>query len=533
MSARKVTRRPERAAFSSELLSSLKWNSQASPALRAAAKSQNVDEFCRAWLANLSTTFVSRKQPPQGMTAWALPKVEANGALGTLLQKVFPAATGRPARSVMKTARPVEKHLLPLIGYLTERSESWTPAETIVAGELLLIAGRQLASAEVWSLWSRLLQETREPGTNRQHEQPEELLLREGEVPFLAGGLLEPWQDAKAIREQGRRILVRELMSRTDRDGTPHAELLPRLPFWLASLVRATIWADRLQISLWNPEERQRLSLVLERAVPLYRPGGKLAFSNGETTLVLPLLAAADQALELTGPAQVLLRTLQEGNRAPAKKRRTTSEVQIMPSVQSDWARMALLRSDWSPQADSVAISHHRPLPLLDLAALGQPVLHGPWGLEVQIGDAGIELAPEWSCSCWMSDPDADYLELQMQGPGGLRVERRVLLSRQDHFLLLADCVGARGIKPADARNDGAADSSPSPLALGDRSDGGRGGPDAGNPAESWEADSSRLSPRGPRRSGPEHAASFFLQRPRTGVATDGARRRTVCAADL
>ena len=41
--------------------------------------------------------------------------------------------------------------------------------------------------------------------------------------------------------------------------------------------------------------------------------------------------------------------------------------VVTMPSNQSDWARFALLRSDWSVQADSVAVAHHRQFPQLDM----------------------------------------------------------------------------------------------------------------------------------------------------------------------
>jgi hypothetical protein len=112
-----------------------------------------------------------------------------------------------------------------------------------------------------------------------------------------------------------------------------------------------------------------------------------------------------------------------------------------MPSNQSDFARFALLRSDWSVQADSVALAHHRRYPQLDVSASGRPLIHGDWTIKLNIGGADVELAEEWTCVCWQSDPDADYIELQMAGPGKLRVERIVMLSRNQRFLLLADSV--------------------------------------------------------------------------------------------
>jgi hypothetical protein len=277
-------------------------------------------------------------------------------------------------------------------------------------------------------------------------ETPDELLMRTGELPLLAGYLLEPWREAKKLRQQGRRQLVKELIDRTDNDGTPHAELLPRLPLWLAPLIRATLWAERFAGILWSDEERRRLSLLLERSIPLCRPNGRLAMSNGHSMSALALFDVAVKTLSLSGPAEKLLRTLKTQPSSATIKKPRSSSVELMPSSQSDWARFAMLRSNWHAHADSLAISHHQPIPQLDVAALGKPVIHGPWGWELQLADAGIEPADEWGCSCWFSDPDADYLELQMKGPGSLRVERQVLLSRKEHFLLLADCV--RGARP-------------------------------------------------------------------------------------
>jgi hypothetical protein len=360
----------------------------------------------------------------------------------------------RAGRSAIKAGRSADKYFSPLIAELLHKPQPWSSAEIVVAGELLIACGRQLEPAQVFALWNRMAVECLPAKPSLTADTPDDFLLRSGEIPFLAGGLLAPLRDAKKLRELGRRTLGHELLSRTDRDGTPHAELLPRLPLWLAPLIRATLWAERLRTPLWSEEEHQRLSLVLERAIPLCRPNGRLAFSNGLAFPALPLFDAAAKALSLTGPAEALLRTLREGNASRVLKKRPASGVMMMPSVQSDWSRFAMLRSDWSSHADCLAISHHQSLPLLDVAALGQPVLHGSWGLDLQIGDVGIELAPEWACSCWLSDPDADYLELQMQGPGGLRVERQMLLSRQDHFLLLADCIrGARAVEKSASRN--------------------------------------------------------------------------------
>ena len=52
--------------------------------------------------------------------------------------------------------------------------------------------------------------------------------------------------------------------------------------------------------------------------------------------------------------------------------------------------------------------------------------------------------------SCWYTDKDVDYLELEARLDGGWVIQRQALLSRSDHFLFLADAV----IGPRRARVD-------------------------------------------------------------------------------
>lgn len=428
-------------------LSSAKWSAGASSALREAARCNDPAAFSKAW-RELHAGPAAKL--PNGLCLWSLVEGHTDDPIVRLTYKVFsnlapPKSRGR--RAAIKSSHPLSVDRSQLVSLLVQKLEPWSPTETITAGELLVNDGKSLEPAQIWSLWSRLAAESQRKATSELKETPDQLVLRSGEAPFLTGLLLEPWREAKPLREQGRRQLVDELIAQTDSDGTPHAELLPRLPLWLAPLVRATLWAERFGVPLWSDDDRRRLSLVLERSIPLCRPNGRLAMGNGYALPAIPLFDAAAKALSLTGPAEKLLRTLKHPPEKGPLRKQTSRGIEIMPSSQSDWARFAMLRSNWHSHADSLAISHHQPQPLLDVAALGTPVLHGPWAWELQIADAGIEPADEWSCSCWFSDPDADYLELQMKGPGALRVERQVLLSRKDHFLLLADCVrGAQSV---------------------------------------------------------------------------------------
>lgn len=438
-----------------QFLDQLRWNPTATATLRQAAKRQHADGFVSAW--RQATLRRAESKLPRGLCLWSWIDTPSDQVVLRLCESIFHAprtSSGSAPRPAIKTGRHLSIQIAELAELLAERSAAWSPVELITAGELLLSFGKELEPAAVLSLWRRLATETNRLTAADLQETPDQLLLRAGEAPFLAGCLLEPWNEAKRLRQLGRRALVRELIARTDSDGTPHAELVSRMPLWLAPLIRATLWADRFGVPLWSAAERNRLSLVLERAIPLCRPNGRLAMSNGLSIPALPLFDVAAKALSLTGPAQKLLRTLRTAGASAKKKSR--AGVESMPSSQSDWARFAMLRSDWSPHADSLAISHHQSFPQLDVAVFGQPLLHGPWGLELQVGETAIEPAAEWSCTCWCSDPDADYLELQMAGPGPFRIERQVLLSRKEHFLLLSDSVrGAQSLLKQQSATSG------------------------------------------------------------------------------
>jgi hypothetical protein len=120
------------------------------------------------------------------------------------------------------------------------------------------------------------------------------------------------------------------------------------------------------------------------------------------------------------------------------------------PVGQSDWARLAYLRSDWTPTADTIVVAHHQTRPTIDLSALGVPLLKGSWEMEVRVDNERVAFPPEWSCSCWYSDSDCDYLELSAKLAPPLHVERQILLARQARFAILADAVSGAGSSSID-----------------------------------------------------------------------------------
>jgi hypothetical protein len=83
-----------------------------------------------------------------------------------------------------------------------------------------------------------------------------------------------------------------------------------------------------------------------------------------------------------------------------------------------------------------------------ELICRGRLLWSGPWELEVRCDGLPAQPCSDWKEVCRVCDDDVDYLELEIHLTGRLRVQRQMLLARQDRFLLLADAV--LGTAPAE-----------------------------------------------------------------------------------
>lgn len=442
-----------------EWLRSLVWERSAPEALVEAARRGQVLRFSRAWKQRVRERLTEEHFLLRGLlSAWSA----APPAPELLLRRIracqrVSRRSPPPSRAVIKAPTSWTVRVQPLLKTLLSPSSGCleTPLGLLAALELLTAGNRRLPQRLWWPLWLGTLQAAlrrfaTEPGhrvavESASAEQfPDQTLLEHGELPFLVGVVFGDLAGGTALMQRGRRTLKRELLAQTDTDGTPHSDLLPRLPLWLAGLVRSTVWSRCWQVPLWNDEETQRWNDLTERAVALCRGDGRFALTNGLPVEPLPMLQHAAELLGWSprNPSLAALRFLarQSQKDKPVSPRGATV-LHVMPSNQSDWARVAVLRSDWGPAAESVALTHHEPLPQVELTAGGTVILQGAWGLSLQLDGQPVELADEWSCVAWVSDPDGDYAELQMLGPRGMRVERLVYLSRKDRLMLLADVV--------------------------------------------------------------------------------------------
>jgi hypothetical protein len=218
---------------------------------------------------------------------------------------------------------------------------------------------------------------------------------------------------------------------------------------------------DRISdAELAQPEAIPFNGELLLRDLHWTRPGGTVCFSTGETR------AAADErrrrweaAAEDFGDAEfaATYRAVVERKGKPA----TSFKGLPRPAAafHSETLRAAVLRTDWSPSAVQLAVDWSQPEIRCEISIGRDVVLSGPMTSRVVVGGRvlGVTSSQEggpWREVCWLSDDEADFLELETSLGDGIRLQRQFTLLRRDGLLLAADALlGAQGFL-GNARSD-------------------------------------------------------------------------------
>lgn len=98
------------------------------------------------------------------------------------------------------------------------------------------------------------------------------------------------------------------------------------------------------------------------------------------------------------------------------------------------------LRRSTEPDAESVQLSTSDGC-RLRVARGEQILIDGDWIAAITVGGKKMQPTAPWEDVCFHSDKDVDYQELELPLTGGRRLQRQIVLARDDRFLFLQDCV--------------------------------------------------------------------------------------------
>lgn len=233
----------------------------------------------------------------------------------------------------------------------------------------------------------------------------------------------------------------------------------------LASVLRCRTLANSFGLRKLYPPQQKALAGLLRHAARWSRPDGTqllAAPSNAPRSKAIWEALVAQTKRPKSMLAAMALSGIGEGKRSAFRKK--AKEVTLPAFTHySAGASGACMQTHWLQKGSRIAVDFSDTNICLEaLGSKGSSVLVGEWTAAVERdGQAQLQL-DEWQEVCWFSDDDADYLELQAQFGSSAKVQRQIMLFREEKMLLLADALlcdeaGGWSIRaeiplPADAR---------------------------------------------------------------------------------
>ena len=413
-----------------------RWHADAPEKVASASDWSDGAEGWIAWRNHLK----SRRRPKRPARAlpsstdpllWCLPR----GADFAVAAELVNELSARKKRS----KDPSAAHPLALwLEASVDRSSSAALAiEALACCHALPSAAQVVSAGQWWAALERLTTLASSVGELTLDDDPLCHQLLAGELALKLAWLFPEIVDCRGLAAPGRSALEDGLAVVLDGDGLPHHKCLPLLRPLLACWTRARSLSSQLQHGCWDEEADAQYCNLLTHSIRLTRKDGSQSLCDEAAGAWEPELFAA--ALRFAGgKARRAADLVLPGRSRPAGAGEHSLPA---PAMHSEWSGVGVLRRQWRAGSEMLTVAYGEGQLWTELQLGGDIVWSGD--LAPSIGVDGRPALPTgpWEQVCWVSDEDVDYLELERSLEGGLRVQRQMLLARQDRFLLLADAL--------------------------------------------------------------------------------------------
>ncbi len=353
---------------------------------------------------------------------WALPDELVGGPTARLLARMH---QGLKASELQAAARQ----------WLLEEDLASDPVEAGLECLSWAIALAQFADrldeSTWWSILNHLVataQQARGPGDPLADQ------LLHAELPLTLAYLFGEVAACRDLAAPALAAINETLEAILDGEGLTHRDHLARARSLLACWTRCRALGTAFPEARWGVEASQQFGYLIQQALRLTRPDGRPMFAaSGAAAWNEDLLKTALRLADDRVTKQVH-RLATQGSAANGKDQPTAA-------IDGQWAGINLLRSNWQNASPRLAVRYESPQVDLELWLGKRCVLAGPWQADLTLDGKAVEPRGVWEQSCWESDSDVDYLELELRFNKGLTIQRHILLARQEQFLLLADAV--------------------------------------------------------------------------------------------
>ena len=262
--------------------------------------------------------------------------------------------------------------------------------------------------------------------------------LLAGELPLTLAYVFPEITHCHALAKPASAALARGIDELLDGEGVPHCRNLVLLRPLLACWTRCRTMGRQIKKKLLPRLARVQYDWVPRQALRLTRPDGTQTLCEEGKPWQRPLLEAA---LSLVNDSEdwAAADNVCGGRKLKPSARRAASEP--LPAMHSEWGESAVLLTDWSRRSPRLTVTFADRACLCELSNLGQVVWSGPWDPSVCIDGQTMSLQSDWEEVCWISDADADCLEIEADLGDGWQLQRQICLAREDRLLFMADVV--------------------------------------------------------------------------------------------
>jgi hypothetical protein len=322
--------------------------------------------------------------------------------------------------------------------------------ELLAAAYSLPELARHLTAETWWQLVARLRDLSVEAQELRVQwpAEPRDVVLQQlvaAELPLALSYQFPEIDALRALKRTARATFSEALVQLTDGEGMPHARLLPVLGPLFACWTRARWLGKHLPgppRRPWSRKAEQQYRWLVRQAVRLADCSGRFLLTPANEPASAWDSDLFAMALDLGGDkrdcaaAKAALGKCAIPKGANAKTSRTPK-----PSVDSEWAGICVLADGWSQSSTRLAVAYADQPIQIELATRGQRLLAGTWDFQTTCDGQPVRIASEWENLFWSSEKSYDMLELGVRLSEGLRLERQLLLARDDEVLFMADVV--------------------------------------------------------------------------------------------
>ncbi|MBN2218011.1 MAG: hypothetical protein JW719_11610 [Pirellulales bacterium] len=418
------------------------WHHSAPGRVRRAAKAKDAESLWSAW----SSYLVKRKKPERldrlfaakrSPLLWAPTEGAFDRGTAALIEQLAGLDSKR-ASSATKTNwdRDAAGWIADSEGAgrdsgLGLEAAAWAAALPELAGVI--------TSSVWWSLLDHLVALCVEASAWPVEELPLIQQLLAGEVALtLAYGLPEITTCRKMAR-RARRSLSAGMIDLLDGQGLPRAEHMPLLRPLLACWTRCRALAHGMKKDCFTRRAGEQFDWAVQQSLRWTRPDGSFVFGAADSGFFDDMITAALGFVDDEDDRRIAAEVL------PGKKKASQDRAgrRVLPeaSAHSEWSTATVLRGDWARRGPRLSVLYPGHRVLVEWSVDGDVVWSGDWGWEIRRDGKLLEPEGEWQDLCWVSDKDADYLELELELTGGVKINRQMVLAHKDRLVLLADAV--------------------------------------------------------------------------------------------